>query len=85
MTDGTTVTVDRTRRQSTTDVVSMWTECPTCAGTIRQGTSRCPHCGSRTRHWWLTPSGIWLMIAAIVLLFAVGVTVGRWLVKRQRR
>ncbi|WP_143067748.1 hypothetical protein [Natrinema salifodinae] len=58
----------------------LWTECPTCAGPLRHGTRRCPHCGSRTcQPWWLTRPSVG---AAVLLVVAIAIG---WLLANRRR
>ncbi|NUB91510.1 hypothetical protein HTZ84_10590 [Haloterrigena sp. SYSU A558-1] len=65
----------RSRRQAPVEPGPRWAKCATCNGTLRRGAISCPHCGARTRHWWLTGPGAWLIATGALvggLLIAVG-------------
>ena len=50
----------RGRMRAPVEAESQGAMCATCAGALPRGASRCPHCGARTRYWWLTGPGAWL-------------------------
>ena len=78
-------TAARSRSEPAVGSGPLWTECPTCAGTVRTDTTRCPHCGARTRLRWPTGPGTWETIAGGIVLIVVAAAVGRWLADRWRR
>ncbi len=61
-------------------VQSVWVECPTCAGPVRRGTGRCPHCGARARR----PQWSHRSIIGAGLLVTIAVALWRWLSNRDQ-